>query len=51
MGDKNGILITILIEIKKILNKIMKYSLSQNTKIQTIKEKIYEYTQFPPDIQ
>ena len=47
IGTKNGI----LIEVNSKIYQCLKYSFSPNSKIQTIKEKIYEYTLFPPEIQ
>ena len=47
IGTKNGI----LIDVNSNIYKFLKYSFSPDSKIQTIKEKIYEYTRFPPEIQ
>ena len=47
IGSKNGI----LIEVNSNIYKFLKYSFNSNTKIQEIKEQLYEYTQFPPEIQ
>ena len=46
-GNKNGI----LIDIKRLSGEIMNYSFKPKTKIENIKEKIYEYSKIPLEFQ
>lgn len=46
-GNKNGI----LIDIKRLSGEIMNYSFKPTTKIENIKEKIYEYSKIPLEFQ